>query len=99
MSVPHHHFEVEREYFMIALHDDDEPKSFQEAFPSSTMEQLMKSMEDEMEFMRTSHDLDLVDLPYRRKVVGNRWTLKIKHKTNGTNKKYKSCSMVKDHTQ
>ena len=37
-----------------------------------------------MESMNVNHVLDLVDLPPNRKIIGNKWVLRIKHKADGT---------------
>ena len=37
-----------------------------------------------MESMKVNHVWDLVDLPPNRKIIGNKWVLRIKHKADGT---------------
>ena len=41
------------------------------------------TMQDNIEYMRTNHVWDLVDLPPRRKTIGNKWVLKVKQKADG----------------
>jgi hypothetical protein len=41
---------------------------------------------------------DLVDLPSGQRSIGNKWVLKIKHKTNGSIERYKVRLVAKDYT-
>ena len=75
---------------MIASQDDDEPRTVQEGFSSFVSDEWMKAMNDEMESMRTNHVWDLVDLPLGRKVIGNKWVLKIKRKADWSIERYKA---------
>ena len=80
---------------MIASQDDDEPKTVQEAISSSVSDEWMKAMNDEIESMRTNQVWDLVDLPSWRKVIGNKWVLKIKRKADGSIERYKARLVAK----
>lgn len=84
---------------MIASQDDDEPKTMQEALLSFVSDKWMKAMNDEMESIRTNQLWDLVDLPSRRKAIGNKWVLKIKRKADGSIERYKARLVVKGYTQ
>ena len=55
----------------------------------------MKAMNDEIESMRTNQVWDLVDLPSWRKVIGNKWVLKIKRKADGSIERYKARLVAK----
>ena len=59
----------------------------------------MKVMEEEMEFMRTNYVWDLVDLLSDQKVIGYKWVLKIKRKTDGSVERYKTHLVAKGYTQ
>ena len=52
-------------------------------------------MNNEMESMRTNQIWDLVDLPSGRKVIGNKWVLKIKHTADGSIERYKAQLVAK----
>jgi hypothetical protein len=55
----------------------------------------MTAMKDEMKSMKTNQVWELVDLPPRRKSIGNKWVLKIKRKPNGSIDKYKARLVAK----
>ena len=48
-------FEIEGEAFMLASHDDDEPKNVKEALNSPKKDLWIKAMEEEMESMKSNH--------------------------------------------
>ena len=56
-------------------------------------------MDEEIESMRINQVWDLVNLPSRRKTIGNKWVLKVKCKTDGFIERYKACLVVKWYTQ
>ena len=58
----HRRFEIEREVFMIAPHDDEEPKNVKEALFGPKAKEWIKVMEEEMESMNANQVWDLVDL-------------------------------------
>jgi hypothetical protein len=62
-NLPRRHFEIEGEAFMIALHDNDEPRIVQEALSSFAKDEWIKVVNDEIESMRTNQVWDLVNLP------------------------------------
>jgi hypothetical protein len=97
--IPRRRFEIEGEAFMIAPHDDDEPKTVQEALSSSAKEDWIKAMHDEIESMRTNQVWDLVHLPPGRKAIGNKWVLKVKRKADGSIERYKARLVAKGYTQ
>ena len=71
----------------------------QEAISSSVSDEWMKAMNDEIKSMRTNQVWDLVDLPSWRKVIGNKWVLKIKRKADGSIERYKARLVAKWYTQ
>ena len=97
--IPRRCFEIEREAFMLAVHDSDEPKNVNEALMSHAKEQWIKAMEEEMESMKVNYVWDLVDLPPNRKAIGNKWVLRIKRKADGTIERYKARLVAKGYTQ
>jgi Reverse transcriptase (RNA-dependent DNA polymerase) len=97
--VPKRHFSIENESYMIVMQDEEEPKNIREALPCLAKEKLMKTMEEEMESMRSNNVWELVDLPEGRKAIGNKWVLKIKHLVDGSIDRYKARLVAKGYTQ
>ena len=62
-QIPPRRFEIEGEVFMIAPHDDEEPKNINEALFGPKAKERIKAMEEEIESMNTNQVWDLVDLP------------------------------------
>jgi hypothetical protein len=52
-KIPRRYFEIEREVFMVALYDGDEPRSYHEAVSSLSSNEWMKAMNEEIKSMRT----------------------------------------------
>ena len=70
--IPRRRFEIEREAFMIAPYDDEEPKNVNEALSGPKAKEWIKAMKEEMESMNANQVWDLVDLPSRRRSIGNK---------------------------
>ena len=98
-SILHLRFEIKGEAFMIALQDKAEPKSLKEALSSLVAKEWNNVMNEEMESIRINQVWDLVDLPLRRKTIGNKWVLKVKRKVDGFIERYKVCLVTKGYTQ
>ena len=49
--------------------------------------------------MNKNNVWELVDLPPRRKTIGNKWVLKVKRKIDGSNDRYKARLVAKCYTQ
>ena len=62
----------------MVTHDEEEPKTIQEALSSPTSKEWIKAMEEEMNSMKSNQVLDMFDLPPSRKTIGNKWVLNIK---------------------
>ena len=97
--IPRRRFEIDGEAFMIAPHDDEEPKNVKEALSGPKAKEWIKAMEEEMESMNANQVQDLVDLPSGRRSIGNKWILKIKRKANGSIERYKARLVAKGYTQ
>ena len=59
----------------------------------------MSAMQEELDSMSKNQVWELVDLPKRRKSVGNKWVLKIKRKADGSIDRYKARLVAKGFTQ
>jgi len=65
----------------------------------STFEVWKLAMQDEMESMRKNQVWDFVDLSHGRKIIENKWVLKVKRNIDGFNERYKARLITKDYTQ
>ena len=97
-NVPCRHFGIEGESFISVVQDDTELRSYDEAMSSPACNEWMTAMKDEMKSIRTNQVWELVDLPPRRKSIGNKWVLKIKRKADGSIDKYKARMVAKGYT-
>ena len=59
----------------------------------------MEAMKDELSSMDKNSVWELEDLPPGRKVIGNKWVLKVQRKADGSIDKYKARFVVKRFTQ
>ena len=59
----------------------------------------MDAMKDELSSMDKNSVWELVDQPPSRKVIRNKWVLKVKRKADGSIDKYKARLVVKGFTQ
>ena len=69
--IPHHCFEIEGEAFMSA-HDEEEPKTTQQALSSPNDKKWFEAMEGEINSMKSNRVWDLVDLPIGHRTIGNK---------------------------
>ena len=97
--VPRHRFEIEGEAFMCAPQETNEPKNYQEAMTSPTSEKWKLAMQNQMESMRKNQVWDLADLLPGRKIIENKWVLKVKRNTEGFIERYKARLVMKSYTQ
>ena len=56
-------------------------------------------MKEELDALTKNHTWDLVTLPPRQSVVGCKWIYKIKTRSNGSIKRYKTRLVAKGFTQ
>ena len=56
-------------------------------------------MDEEMESMRINQVWDLVDLPSGCTTIRNKWVLKVKHKPDGSIKRYNARLVTKGYIQ
>ena len=79
--------------------DDDEPASYLEALASTAKSEWIVAMQEEMSSMDKNKVWELVDIPPRRKTIGNKWVFKVKCKADGSIDKYKARLVAKGYTQ
>ncbi|KAL0362065.1 UNVERIFIED_CONTAM: Retrovirus-related Pol polyprotein from transposon TNT 1-94 [Sesamum calycinum] len=84
---------------MCASVDIYEPATYEEAMTSPNANEWMTAMKEEMSSMAKNNVWELVDLPTRRKTIGNKWILKVKCKLDGSIDKFKARLVAKGYTQ
>jgi len=72
--IPRRRFEIEREAFMIALQDDEEPKTFSHALSGPKAREWIKAMEEEMESMKIKRKADGSIKCYKARLVAKSYT-------------------------
>ncbi|KAL0289106.1 UNVERIFIED_CONTAM: Retrovirus-related Pol polyprotein from transposon TNT 1-94 [Sesamum angustifolium] len=98
-GIPRRRYEIECESFMCASMDIDEPTTYEEAVTSPNANEWITAMKEEMSSMAKNNVWELVDLPTGHKIIGNKWVLKVKRKTDGSIDKFKARLVVKGYTQ
>ena len=96
--IPRRHFKIEGEYFMIS-HDEEEPKTIQQAFYGPKAKEWFEVMKEEMNSMESIRVWDLVDLLPGCKTIGKKWILNIKHKADWIIGIYRARLVAKGYTQ
>ena len=82
-------------YVLIAEKDP----TLKEALGSAERQLWKQAMQEELDSLAENGTWDLVDLPSDKKIVGNRWVLKVKRKPNGDVDRYKARLVAKGYTQ
>ena len=77
-------------YFSLSITDDD-PRNVKEVVDSEDSDLWKKAMVEEMDALDKNETWDLVELPAKRKVVGNKCMFKKNLNVEGKVEKYKSC--------
>jgi hypothetical protein len=78
---------------------DADPKTVKEAVDSEDGKLWKEAMVDEMASLHKNEAWDLVELPARRKPIGNKWVFKKKTNVEGKVDKYKAQLVVKGYSQ
>ena len=81
------------------LVDGNFPMSYEEAISSDDSACWQQAMDDEMESLAENQTWELVDLPAGRKVIDNRWVLRVKVKPDGSIDKHKARLVAKGYSQ
>lgn len=56
-------------------------------------------MRDEIISMTKNYFWELIEIPPRRKIIGNKWVLKVKHRADISIEEYKSRLVSKEYSQ
>ena len=83
----------------MITHDEEKPKTIQQALSGPNAKKWFEAMEEEMNSMKSNRVWDLVDLQPSYRTVGNKWVLNIKRKVDGTIDRYKARLVAKGYTQ
>eukprot|EP00253_Pinus_taeda_P005980 PITA_05980 len=84
--------------FSLSITDDD-PKTVKETIDLGDGKLWKEAMVDEMASLQKNEAWDLVDLPTRRKPIGNKWMFKKKTNLEGKVEKYKARLVAKGYSQ
>ncbi|KAL0284939.1 UNVERIFIED_CONTAM: hypothetical protein Scaly_2834200 [Sesamum calycinum] len=87
---PRRRYEIEGESFICVYVDIDEPTTREEVVTSPNANAWITAMKEEMSSMAKNNVWELVDLPTKRKTIGNKWVLKVKHIADGNIDKFKA---------
>ena len=80
-------------------HDEEEPKTIQQALSSPNSKEWFEAMKGRTNSMESNRVWDFVDLLPSRKTIGNKWVLNINYKADGTIDKYKARLIAEGYTQ
>ena len=94
--VSNHHLSESNKSFVNQLFTVSIPNSVQEALVDPRWK---AAMNEEMKSLQTNETWELVDCPPRKKPVGYRWVYIVKHKEDGTIKRFKARLVAKGYTQ
>eukprot|EP00253_Pinus_taeda_P014703 PITA_14703 len=83
--------------FSLSITNDD-PKTVKEAVDSEDGKLWKEAMVDEMASLHKNEAWDLVELPARRKPIGNKWVFKKKTNAEGKVDKYKARLVAKGYS-
>ncbi|KAL0367960.1 UNVERIFIED_CONTAM: Retrovirus-related Pol polyprotein from transposon TNT 1-94 [Sesamum calycinum] len=98
-GIPRRRYEIEDESFMCASVGIDELTTYEEAVTSPNTNEWTTAMKEEMSSMAKNNVWELVDLQTGRKIIGNKWVLKVKRKADGSINKFKARLVAKGYTQ
>lgn len=78
---------------------DDLPVSYETAKHSKYHKEWEEAMQEEINSLKKNETWKLVKLPQGRKAIGNKWTFKIKHDSQGNINRYKARLVAKGFAQ
>ena len=86
---------------LIALLEEaiSEPQTYHEAISSANSTYWQEAMDREYASLLKNQTWDLIEKPFDRKPVQNKWVYKVKYKPNGEVDKFKTRLVAKDFTQ
>ncbi|KAH9780058.1 retrovirus-related pol polyprotein from transposon TNT 1-94-like protein [Citrus sinensis] len=86
--------------YALLVIDDDIPNTFSEALRSSESDQWKLAMEEEMKSLHQNQTWKLVELPKRKRAIGNKWVYtKKKGSPNQSTSRYKARLVAKGFAQ
>jgi hypothetical protein len=90
------HLSSSHKAFSVSLSHTTEPKTYDEACKSQDW---INAMNTELDALAKNQTWSLVDLPPHVKPIGCKWVYKIKHKADGSIKRYKARLVAKGYNQ
>jgi len=94
--VTHNNLSNTHSHFVMSLHSQIEPKTFDEA---NKFDCWNKAMQVELSALETIGTWKIVDSPDHIKPIGYRWIYKVKHNDDGSVERYKARLVAKGYTQ
>ena len=82
--------------FIAQINQVTEPKNYSEAVLHPEWQEAMRS---ELQALQANSTWTLTSLPARKTSIGCRWVYKIKHRSDGSIKRYKARLVAKGFTQ
>lgn len=79
--------------------EDLYPQSYDAAMKSNEAQEWKKAMDEEMSSLTENNTWELVNPPKRKRIVQNRWVLRIKSTADDTQGKFKARLVAKGYTQ
>lgn len=95
----HSDYSMESNVAYCLLTEDGKPSTFHEAMKGQESSLWMAAMQEEIEALHKNKTWDLVQLPQRRKAIGNKWVYKIKRNGNDQVERYRARLVVKGFAQ
>ena len=92
-------YSLDSQSLFSLLTRDCEPSSFQEAREFENVDKWRRVVDKEMKTLHRNETWELVDIPPRRKVVGNKWVYKLNKKNYGVFEHYKYHLVEKGYMQ
>lgn len=84
---------------LVAIHNDDSPKTFGEAMNSIDVNKWIEVIQDEYNSLLINKTWDLHKVFEGRHSIGCKWMFCIKIKLNGSIDYYNACLVAKSYTQ
>lgn len=73
--------------------------TYDEAMKPPDSAKWSKAIQDEMHSLVENHTWTLVNLPEKRRAIGNRWVIKVKSNPNELERRHKARLVLKEFTQ
>lgn len=83
----------------VAVHEINEPKSYEEAISCKEKEKWIAAMHEEMKSLKTNNTWETTKLPDDRRAIGCKWVFKTKTNADGSIQRYKARLVAQGFSQ